>query len=262
MEGLLRLLIVYLTDTLKFLAKITSALALCLMVIHQLPQIHRTESAIIIAAKQSPSFQISLGDALRRPASIKSAGFAPADEPAEWLQKFIERIQRAREEVRQKALLHLRRQTAKEAPENQAWSRPTASQHERTLQPRSRAQTPHSPTSRFRSRRRPIEEGIASFYGKRWNGRKTANGEIFNDEKYTAAHKTLPFGTFVRVVRKDNGRSVVVRINDRGPFKPGRIIDLSTAGARRLGMLEEGLVEVALYPATLVDFLKQFEKRN
>lgn len=103
-----------------------------------------------------------------------------------------------------------------------------------------------------------IERGIASYYGRRWNGRKTANGEIFDCEKFTAAHKTLPFGTYVRVVRKDTGRSVVVRINDRGPFKNGRIIDLSSGAARHLDMLDEGLVVVELYRATVADFLQQF----
>ncbi len=108
---------------------------------------------------------------------------------------------------------------------------------------------------------RLLQVGKASFYGKRWNGRKTANGEIYNDEKLTAAHKNLPFNTYVRVVRRDNGRSVVVRINDRGPFVKGRVIDLSTAGARRLGMIEEGVTEVMLFKATLADYLKQFKRR-
>ncbi|MDQ7054683.1 MAG: septal ring lytic transglycosylase RlpA family protein [candidate division KSB1 bacterium] len=186
----------------------------------------------------------------------------PGEEPAEWLKKFMQRVKKAREEVRRKAMEHLRgrsKTTLQEIGFLNIQVSPKRRQEPR--QPTVRRSSHDQPQAR-RPRRQSIEEGIASFYGKRWNGRKTANGEIFNDEKYTAAHKTLPFGTFVRVVRKDNGRSVVVRINDRGPFKPGRIIDLSTAGARRLGMLEEGLVEVAIYPATLVDFLKQFERQN
>ncbi|WP_339082886.1 septal ring lytic transglycosylase RlpA family protein [Hyphomicrobium sp. ghe19] len=86
-------------------------------------------------------------------------------------------------------------------------------------------------------------KGIASFYGK---GERTATGEAFNPQDLTAAHKTLPFGTRVRVTRVDNGDSVVVRINDRGPFKPGRVIDLSTKAAEDLGMTGKGLAAVSL----------------
>ncbi len=262
MEGLLRLVIVYLTDTLKFLAKITSTLALSLVILHQLPQIHRTESAIVITAKKGSDLQQAARQSPDRPMRIQSAGFAPGEEPAEWLKKFMQRVKKAREEVRRKALQHLRSRSGTTLQETGFLNiQISPKRRQEPRQPTVRRASHSKPRAR-RPRRQPIEEGIASFYGRRWNGRKTANGEIFNDEKYTAAHKTLPFGTFVRVVRKDNGRSVVVRINDRGPFKPGRIIDLSTAGARRLGMLEEGLVEVAIYPATLVDFLKQFERRN
>lgn len=77
------------------------------------------------------------------------------------------------------------------------------------------------------------ETGIASIYA--YSGEKTANGERANPGGLTAAHKTLPFGTRVRVVNKRNGKSVVVRINDRGPFVRGRIIDLTPAGARAIG---------------------------
>jgi rare lipoprotein A len=86
------------------------------------------------------------------------------------------------------------------------------------------------------------ESGIASIYG--YAGEKTANGEIANPSGLTAAHKTLPFGTKVRVTNKRNGKSVVVRINDRGPFIRGRIIDLTPAGARALGF--NGLAPVTL----------------
>ena len=85
--------------------------------------------------------------------------------------------------------------------------------------------------------------GIASFY---WQDQKTANGEQFDKLAMTAAHKTLPFGTKVRVTHVRSGRSVVVRINDRGPFKPGRIIDLSLAAADALGMQGQGLAEVQI----------------
>lgn len=86
--------------------------------------------------------------------------------------------------------------------------------------------------------------GIASYYGKKFHGRKTANGEIFDMYKLTAAHKTLPFGTRVLVTNIKNGRSVTVRINDRGPFVKGRIIDLSYEAARRIGIT--GIAKVKL----------------
>ena len=78
--------------------------------------------------------------------------------------------------------------------------------------------------------------GIASFYGKEFHGRKTASGEVYDMYKLTAAHRTLPFGTKVKVVNLLNGRSVTVRINDRGPFKKERVIDLSFEAARRIGI--------------------------
>ena len=90
------------------------------------------------------------------------------------------------------------------------------------------------------------ETGMASWYGKKFHGRKTANGERYNMNALTAAHRTLPFGTVVRVTNLDNGRSVVVRINDRGPFKKGRIIDLSRKAARELDMIGPGVVKVRL----------------
>jgi peptidoglycan lytic transglycosylase len=86
--------------------------------------------------------------------------------------------------------------------------------------------------------------GLASYYARGFNGYKTASGERYRSDKLTAAHPTLPFGTVVKVVRVSNGRTVVVRINDRGPFVKGRIIDLSYAAARKLGMLADGLAKV------------------
>ncbi len=80
------------------------------------------------------------------------------------------------------------------------------------------------------------ESGIASWYGPRFHGKRTASGERFNTNELTAAHKTLPFGTRVRVKSLTNGKEVVVRINDRGPFIKGRIIDLSQAAAQALGL--------------------------
>ncbi|WP_375057936.1 septal ring lytic transglycosylase RlpA family protein [Zobellella sp. DQSA1] len=89
-------------------------------------------------------------------------------------------------------------------------------------------------------------EGRASFYGHPHHGRKTASGERFNKNALTAAHKTLPFGSRVRVTNLNNQRSVVVRINDRGPYTRGRIIDLSEQAARELNMLRAGVAPVRL----------------
>jgi rare lipoprotein A len=91
-----------------------------------------------------------------------------------------------------------------------------------------------------------IEEGKASYYADKFNGRKTASGERFSNAKKTAAHKTLPFGTKVKVTNVANGRSVKVRINDRGPFVAGRSIDLSKKAARKIGMIKEGVGTVKL----------------
>jgi hypothetical protein len=88
------------------------------------------------------------------------------------------------------------------------------------------------------------EVGLASWYGHPYHGRLAANGEIYNMHRFTAAHRSLPFGTSVLVRNLKNGRSVVVRITDRGPFPRGRIIDLSRAAARAVGMLKTGLIRV------------------
>jgi rare lipoprotein A len=92
-----------------------------------------------------------------------------------------------------------------------------------------------------------LAEGVASFYGPGFEGRRTANGERFDPGALTAAHRTLPFGTCLRVRNLGNGREVEVRVNDRGPFAGGRILDVSTAAARILGMLERGLAKVRLF---------------
>jgi len=91
-----------------------------------------------------------------------------------------------------------------------------------------------------------VEEGIGSFYADKFSGRKTASGEVFRQRKKTAAHRSLPFGTKVKVINTRNGRQVRVRINDRGPFVPGRVIDLSRKAARRLHMVQDGVVPVKL----------------
>ncbi|NSL89431.1 septal ring lytic transglycosylase RlpA family protein [Chitinophaga solisilvae] len=90
------------------------------------------------------------------------------------------------------------------------------------------------------------QTGKASYYADTFNGRKTANGEIFRQRKLTAAHRSLPFGTKVRVTNISNGKSVKVRINDRGPFAGGRIIDLSRKAASRLGMINTGVANVEI----------------
>lgn len=90
--------------------------------------------------------------------------------------------------------------------------------------------------------------GLASYYGAGLHGRPTANGERFDKEQLTAAHRTLPFGTCVEVTSMANGRSVRVRINDRGPYAGGRIIDLSEAAARELNMIASGVTRVRLSP--------------
>lgn len=96
-----------------------------------------------------------------------------------------------------------------------------------------------------------IQEGVASFYGKRFHQRMTANGEIFHMDSLTAAHKYLPFGTWVKVTRKDTKDSIWVRINDRLPRTSRRIIDLSRGAARELDMIDKGLVQVRLELATI-----------
>ena len=92
---------------------------------------------------------------------------------------------------------------------------------------------------------KPIQSGAASWYGPGFHGKKTANGERFNTHDLTAAHKTLPFGTKVRVTNEQTGKSVVVRINDRGPYAHGRVIDLSKAAAEAVGISGVGQVTLA-----------------
>lgn len=91
-----------------------------------------------------------------------------------------------------------------------------------------------------------VEKGEASWYGHPYHGRRTASGERYDMHQLTAAHRTLPFETWVMVTRRDNGRSVEVRINDRGPFIKGRVIDLSYAAARRIGLDVDGVAPVSV----------------
>lgn len=90
------------------------------------------------------------------------------------------------------------------------------------------------------------ERGVASWYGSKFHGRRTSSGEPYDMYRFTAAHKTLPLPSFVRVTNLDNGRSLVVRVNDRGPFKDDRLIDLSYAAAVRLGFADRGTARVAV----------------
>ena len=91
--------------------------------------------------------------------------------------------------------------------------------------------------------------GTASYYADRFTGKRTANGEAYDPEAFTAAHRSLPFGTHVRVTDMHSGRSVIVRINDRGPWSNGRIIDISRAAARELDLIQRGHGRVQLVPA-------------
>ena len=104
--------------------------------------------------------------------------------------------------------------------------------------------------SRFNRENRPVKiaqpTGIASYYGRAWNGRKTACGEVFNTDSFTCAHRTLPFGTILKVTNKKNGKSVVVRVTDRGPYAKGRIIDLTLAAAKKIDMVNSGVVPVEI----------------
>lgn len=88
--------------------------------------------------------------------------------------------------------------------------------------------------------------GLASWYGQQFHGRPTASGEAFDMNAFTAAHKTLPFGTRIRVTHQETRKSVVVRVTDRGPFVKGRVVDLSYGAARELGMIQAGVVPVQL----------------
>ena len=98
----------------------------------------------------------------------------------------------------------------------------------------------------FSCAREIVEVGKASYYADKFKGRKTANGETFRQWKKTAAHRTLPFGTVVTVKNLSNGQKVKVRINDRGPFVKGRMIDLSKKAAKKIGMVGAGVSDVEI----------------
>jgi rare lipoprotein A len=136
---------------------------------------------------------------------------------------------------------------------------PPASKPAKAVEPEKRAAPPETapPEPDFAAEQVALRErygsqrsqgalrGEASYYGAAFAGRRTANGEIFDPRRYTAAHRTLPFGTVLRVTRLDTGKTVYVRVNDRGPFgKKRRILDLSEAAAAELEMLKRGIAEI------------------
>lgn len=96
------------------------------------------------------------------------------------------------------------------------------------------------------SARAQIQTGKASYYSKKWTGRRTASGDPIHHDSLTCAHRTYPFGTLLKVTNKQNGRQVIVRVTDRGPFNRGRIIDLSWGAAKAIGMLTAGVVPVTV----------------
>jgi rare lipoprotein A len=108
------------------------------------------------------------------------------------------------------------------------------------------AQAGSHPSAHERHEKKRNETGMASFYGHECKGRRTASGERFDPNQLTAAHRTLPFGTLVKVTNLANGRHVVVRINDRGPFARNRVLDLSRAAAQKLGFERDGTAWVRL----------------
>ncbi len=98
-----------------------------------------------------------------------------------------------------------------------------------------------------------VQQGKASFYHDSFHGQETSNGEEYNKNDFTAAHRTMPFGSILLVTNKKNNKSVIVRVNDRGPFKRSRIIDLSYAAATKIGMVPFGVVQVRITPLTYLD---------
>jgi len=126
-----------------------------------------------------------------------------------------------------------------------AASGPNSSEAAKVTKPQV-VRTRGTPSTKHSLKPRPYQVGTASWYGEQFQGRQTASGELFDMRDFTAAHLTLPLGTFVRVTNLHNGRTVVVRINDRGPVIEGRIIDVSYNAARALGFKERGLQKVRL----------------
>ena len=152
---------------------------------------------------------------------------------------------------------------AESQPSNLSSDKPPAPVLRRETPPIARVPSPPETEQAPRGARIPApsqptltETGLASWYGAKHHGKLTASGEVFNQEKFTAAHPTLPWGSRVKVINLDNGKSVDVRINDRGPFKKGRIIDVSRAAARALGMVGQGIARVR------IEWLSDSQKTN
>jgi rare lipoprotein A len=103
-----------------------------------------------------------------------------------------------------------------------------------------------STNNNFSSKKNSSQTGNASYYADKFNGRSTANGERFSNSAFTAAHRKLPFGTQVKVTNLTNGKTVIVRVNDRGPFSGNRIIDLSKAAAQQIDMVRAGVAKVKI----------------
>lgn len=102
-----------------------------------------------------------------------------------------------------------------------------------------------APPGKYKSKKHELQ-GIASYYGSKFHQKKTASGERFDMYSLTAAHRTLPFNTRIKVTNMENKKSVIVRINDRGPFKKGRVVDLSYKAAKKIGLIKKGTAKVQI----------------
>ncbi len=103
-------------------------------------------------------------------------------------------------------------------------------------------------------------KGKATYYHNRFHGRLTSDGSVYHKDSLTCAHKTLPFGTVLRVINKKNGKEVVVKVNDRGPFRPNTMLDLSLAAAKRLDMLHDGVISVVAYKVSPLELQSNTKK--
>jgi rare lipoprotein A len=112
---------------------------------------------------------------------------------------------------------------------------------------------PEAPTEQAPQahQRREVQTGVASYYGGEFEGRRTASGAIYRSRRMTCAHRSLPFGTVLRVTDVESRKSVVVEVNDRGPYAKGRLVDLSLAAARELGIVKQGVARVTVEVVSL-----------
>ena len=183
-----------------------------------------------------PSPQVPEAAQVQSPAFVGTAPATPVAAPSSRIADFIDRRLRRRPEIPAAAAVA-------EAPaESAVPEKPEAPLDEKYRLTGEAA--------------RELERGHASWYGGQFHGRRTASGENYNKYALTAAHKTLPFGTIVRVRSLKHGRAVDVRINDRGPFAKGRVIDLSQAAAEVLGLTATGVAEVSLNVAEALGVVK------